>query len=110
MFVLWYFSFLKYYSASIRPFKIKLKLTAKTSAMENPRDRIQIREQLDPYLEKALNNDSEDAFLDNAPRDPSVNQIPFKGKSFRNFIRSNVSRKNVSPDLIQAIRDKVRIV
>ena len=78
--------------------------------MENPRDRIHIRQQADLYLDKALSKEAEQAFLHSANHDPSINQILHKEKSFRNFIRSNVSRRNVSPDVIQAIRDKVRIV
>ena len=78
--------------------------------MENPRDRIHFHEQMDLYLDKKLSEKAEDNFVETAHQDPPINQIISNRKSFRNFIRSNVSRKNVSPDLIQAIRDKVRIV
>lgn len=60
------------------------------------------------YLDGGLDNQQERELLTEMKSCPSCLEKYSKEKAFRTFIRSKVSRKKVSPALIQSIKDKIR--
>lgn len=60
------------------------------------------------YLDGGLDNQEERELLAEMKSCPSCLERYSKEKAFRTFIRSKVSRKQVSPVLIQSIKDKIR--
>jgi hypothetical protein len=62
------------------------------------------------YFDNALSEDDQRELMSEVQKDPKCQREFTKEKSFRDFIRNNVKRSSVSPDLIQSIRDKIRIV
>ncbi|WP_235298505.1 hypothetical protein [Portibacter marinus] len=67
------------------------------------------RQQVDLYLDKALNTEDERALLDRVNHDPNYSRVLSKEQNFRKFIKQNVKRAEASPDFIQAIKNKIRI-
>lgn len=61
------------------------------------------------YLDNELTPEAERALLREIQGNPAYMQILSKEKSFREFIKSRVQRKKVSPALIQSIKDKINI-
>lgn len=60
------------------------------------------------YLDGRLNKQEERELLAEMKSCPTCLGKYSKEKAFRSFIRSKVSRKKVSPALIQSIKDKIR--
>ncbi len=60
------------------------------------------------YLDGGLDKEQERSLLAEMKSCPSCLEKFSKEKAFRTFIRSKVSRKKVSPTLIQSIKDKIR--
>lgn len=67
------------------------------------------RKQVDLYLDKALNSEDEKELLNRVNLDPSCGRVLSKEKNFRNFIKNNVKRQEVTPDFIQAIKNKIKV-
>ena len=67
------------------------------------------RKQVDLYLDRALNSEDEKELLDRVNHDPNCGKVFSKEKNFRNFIKNNVKRSEVTPDFIQAIKNKIKI-
>lgn len=61
------------------------------------------------YLDNELSKESERELLKEIKENPKYYEILSKEKSFRDFIKSRVTRRKVSPALIQSIKDKIRI-
>ena len=61
------------------------------------------------YLDNELSKESERELLKEIKQNPRYFEILSKEKSFREFIKSRVTRRKVSPALIQSIKDKIRI-
>jgi hypothetical protein len=78
--------------------------------MKNHRSIEEFRQQVNLYFDHALSNDEEKEFLQQVSNDPKCSKVFNKEKSFRDFIKTNVTRPAVSPDLIQTIKDKVRVI
>lgn len=62
------------------------------------------------YLDNEMSAEAANSFLREASQDPGYNRVLQKEKSFRNFIKNNVHRPHVTPDFIQSIKDKIRVV
>lgn len=60
------------------------------------------------YLDGRLDKQQERDLLAEMKSCPKCLEKYSKEKAFRTFIRSKVSRKKVSPTLIQSIKDKIR--
>ena len=60
------------------------------------------------YLDGGLDKQQERELLAEMKSCPTCLEKYSKEKAFRAFIRSKVSRKKVSPALIQSIKDKIR--
>jgi len=61
------------------------------------------------YLDNELTKDAERELLSEIKLNPLYKDILSKEQSFRQFIRSKVQRRTVSPALIQSIKDKIRV-
>jgi len=73
-------------------------------------DSVELRKRINLYFDNALNKEEEQNLMQEIRNDNDCSQIFNKEKSFRAFIKTNVKRSSVSPDLIQNIRDRIRIV
>lgn len=78
--------------------------------MKNHRNIDEFRQQVSLYFDNELSREDEKKFLKKVNDDPKCGKVFNKEKSFRDFIKSNVTRPAVSPDLIQTIKNKVRVV
>lgn len=67
------------------------------------------RKQVDLYLDRALNSEAEKELLNRVNHDPNCDRVLSKEKNFREFIKNSVKRPQVSPDFIQAIKNKIII-
>lgn len=61
------------------------------------------------YLDKELSAEDEQNFLKEVEHTPGYNDILSKERSFKEFIKNKTPRRHVSPDLIQKIKDKIRV-
>ena len=59
------------------------------------------------YLDGALSNKESNAFLTDIKDSPEQLEKFEKERSFREFLRNKVSRKSVSPALINSIKSKI---
>jgi hypothetical protein len=59
------------------------------------------------YLDGALSNEEARAFLTDVKNSPDQLAKLQKEKSFREFLRKKVSRRSVSPALINSIKSKI---
>ena len=62
------------------------------------------------YFDNALSEEDQRDLMNLVNNDPRCSKVFNKEKSFREFIKTNVKRPQVSSDFIQAIRDKIRVV
>ncbi len=60
------------------------------------------------YLDGELNKEEERELLAEIQSNKEYYQILSKEKSFREFIKSRLQRRSVSPNLVQSIKDKIR--
>lgn len=70
----------------------------------------QMRSQIDMYLDRALPSQDEQNLISKVSHDPQLNQMLEEEKSFRNFIKDNVKRSNVSPELIRTIKERINTI
>jgi len=61
------------------------------------------------YLDNELSPEAERELLKEIKSNPEYFTVLSKERSFREFIKSKVHRKSVSPALIQSIKDKIQI-
>lgn len=61
------------------------------------------------YLDNELSKDAERELLREIKQNPVYLEVLSKEQSFREFIKSKVHRRKVSPALIQSIKDKIRV-
>lgn len=67
------------------------------------------RQKIDMYLDNALSTTDEKDFVDRVNEDPACSRLLASERSFRDMIKNNIRRPNVSPNLIQSIKDKIRV-
>ena len=77
--------------------------------MKSRTDSGELREKINLYFDHALNKDEEKSLLDRVQNDTRCSSMFNKEKNFREFIKSNVKRSSVSPDLIKTIRSRINI-
>jgi hypothetical protein len=70
----------------------------------------EIRKEVDMYFDNELTPTAQESFLKRVNLDPDYSRAFDREKNFRNFIKTNVRRPSVSPDFIQNIKNKIRIV
>ena len=61
------------------------------------------------FLDNELSDEQQRQLLDEIKTNPAYYDVLSKEKSFREFIKSKVQRRSVSPALIQSIKDKIRV-
>ncbi|MCP3928335.1 MAG: hypothetical protein GY705_04470 [Bacteroidetes bacterium] len=61
------------------------------------------------YLDNELSNEAERELLKELKTNPAFFEILSKERSFREFLRSRVHRRKVSPSVIQSIKEKIRV-
>jgi len=61
------------------------------------------------YLDNELSKEEEMKLLKEIRVNPAYSKLLDKEQSFREFLRSKIQRRKVSPTLIQSIKDKIRI-
>ncbi|MEM8527492.1 MAG: hypothetical protein AAGG68_22820 [Bacteroidota bacterium] len=61
------------------------------------------------YLDNELSPEAERELLKEIKSNPEYFTVLSKERSFREFIKSKVHRKAVSPALIQSIKDKIQL-
>lgn len=78
--------------------------------MDGHTDYNNFHQKVNMYLDNEMSREAADNFLQEAAQDPGYNRVLQKEKTFRNFIRKNVHRPDVTPDFIKSIKDKIRVV
>ncbi len=61
------------------------------------------------YLDNELSNEAERELLKELKTNPAFFEILSKERSCREFLRSRVHRRKVSPSVIQSIKEKIRV-
>ncbi len=61
------------------------------------------------YLDNELTKEAERDLLKEIKQNPAYFELLNKEKSFREFIKSRVQRRTVSPALIQSIKEKIKV-
>jgi hypothetical protein len=68
-----------------------------------------IRREIDMYFDQALNSHDQGQLLDRVTNDPAYHRVFTQEKAMREQIKQKIHRPGVSPDLIQAIKDNIRM-
>jgi len=61
------------------------------------------------YLDNELSPEAERLLLTEIKSNPALNDLLGKERSFREFIKSKVQRRSVSPALIASIKSRIKI-
>lgn len=69
-----------------------------------------IRKQIGMFFDRELDQSSEQEFLDRVNADPAYHRVFTKEKSIRDNLKKHVKRPGASPDLIQAIKNNIRVI
>ena len=77
--------------------------------MGNHKDFQELVKKVTMYLDNELSKEAERELFKEIKQNPAYYEVLSKEKSFREFIKSRVHRRKVSPALIQSIKDKIRI-
>jgi len=77
--------------------------------MEGRNSLSDVRQRISLYFDNELDQKDQDELLKELDNNPASSRIFEKEKNFRNFIKDNVKRPQVSPDFVQNIRNKVRV-
>ena len=78
--------------------------------MRNRENLQDLRQKIDLFFDNALPLADQEELLSRVNNDPRCSQMFNKEKCFRDFIKNNVKRTSVSPDFIQSIKNRIRIV
>lgn len=69
-----------------------------------------LRSKINLYFDNALSQEEKSSLLEQVNSDTRCSKMFNKEKTFRDYIKNNVKRSSVSPDLIQSIKDNIRVV
>jgi len=78
--------------------------------MPNSENMNEIRASINLYFDNALTTDAQQNLLNKVDSDSTCHKIFNQEKNIREFIKNNVTRPDVSPDLIQNIMNNIKIV
>lgn len=79
-------------------------------SMRNQENTGSLRSKINLYFDNALSQEESSTLLERVSCDTKCSKMFNKEKTFRDYIKNNVKRSSVSPDLIQSIRDSIRVV
>jgi len=77
--------------------------------MKNSQDYKDLVKKVTMYLDNALSKEAERALLREIKSNPNYMELLHKEKSFREFVKSRVQRRTVSPALVQSIKERIKI-
>ena len=77
--------------------------------MGNPQNYQALVEQVTMYLDNELSKEAERNLLKTIQQNPAYLEMLKKEKSFRDFIKSRLHRRQVSPSLIASIKEKIKV-
>jgi len=77
--------------------------------MDNTTNYQQLVQKVTMYLDNELTKEAEIELLKEIRKNPSFKQLLDQEKSFKDFLKSKIHRRKVSPTLIQSIKDKIRV-
>ncbi len=77
--------------------------------MKNLQSYQDLVEKVTMYLDNELSQDEKRKFLQELQASPEHVKILSKERSFREFIKSRVHRRTVSPMLIQSIKEEIQL-
>jgi len=77
--------------------------------MGNQQNYQELVKKVNMYLDNELSKEAEMDLLSEIKLNPLYRDVLSKEKTFRDFIKSKVHRRTVSPALIQSIKDKIRV-
>jgi len=77
--------------------------------MGNQKSQQDLIRKVNMYLDNELSKEAERELLMEIKQNPVYFELLNKEQSFREFIKSKVHRRKVSPALIQSIKEKIRI-
>jgi hypothetical protein len=77
--------------------------------MKEPNDLHRIRRQVDMFFDQALSKEDERSLLERVKSDPAYHRVFTQEQHMRESLKKNVHRPGVTPDLIQAIKDNIRM-
>lgn len=69
-----------------------------------------LRQQIDLYFDNALSPEDREKLMHKVECDSNCCQMFEKEKCFRDYIKNNVKRSTVSTDLINSIKERIRVV
>ncbi len=78
--------------------------------MKQSTNSFDFRQQINLYFDNALSPEAQKDLLHKVDCDHKCSKLFKKEKSFRDYIKNNVKRSSVSPDLIQSIKDRIHIL
>ncbi len=78
--------------------------------MEKSSNLHDLQHKISLFFDNELCDSDKRDLLHKVNSDPHCSKIFNKEKNFREFIKKNVKRPEVSSDLIQSIRDRIRII
>ena len=70
----------------------------------------EIQKRVTLYFDNALGETERSELLKQVDLDPKCSKLFNKEKTFREFLKDNVRRPDVSSDLIQNIKNKIRFI
>lgn len=77
--------------------------------MKNSQDYKDLVRKVTMYLDNALSKEAERSLLREIKSNPNYMELLHKEKSFREFVKSRVQRRTVSPALVQSIKERIKI-
>jgi hypothetical protein len=77
--------------------------------MKNSKDYRDLVRKVTMYLDNELSKEAERDLLREIKLNPSYMELLHKEKSFREFVKSRVQRRTVSPALVQSIKERIKI-
>ena len=77
--------------------------------MKNSKDYKDLVKKVTMYLDNELTKEAERELLREIKSNPNYMQLLHKEQSFREFIKSRVQRRSVSPALVQSIKERIKI-
>lgn len=77
--------------------------------MRNSHDQQEFYRLMSLYLDNELTNEDEQKLLQELRSNPNYMEFLSKERSFREFIKTKVQRRKVSPALVDSIKEKIRV-
>lgn len=77
--------------------------------MRNTPDQTDLYRRMNMFLDNELSMEDERKLLEEIQSNPAFYELLNQERSFREFIKSRIQRRKVSPNLIESIKEKIRI-